>query len=76
MVSFDILSLGTATEVMQWNSFPGAKGSERFRDLLWYNDTPKFYDGATWLSNYGFGGTPLPRLSTNALWTIGGLHSI
>jgi hypothetical protein len=72
MVSFDTLSLATATQVAQWNSSYALKDSGDFATFIDPTTHPSATMAPSWIFNSGSPGSPSPGPSTNGLWTIGG----
>ena len=64
MVTFDTLSLATATEVIQWNSSYALKDSGDFATFINPSTHPAATMAAPWIFN--------PSTATPGLWTIGG----
>jgi hypothetical protein len=72
MVTFDTVSLATATQVTLWNSSYALKDSGDFATFIDPSTHPAATMAPTWIFNSGTPGAPLPGPATNGLWTIGG----
>lgn len=71
MVTFDTMSLATATQVTVWNTSYAINDSGDFATFI----DPSTHPLATmsaWIFNSGTPGAPLPGPATNSLWSIGG----
>jgi hypothetical protein len=72
LVTFDTLSLATATQVTVWNSSYVLKDSGDFATFINPSTHPAAIMATPWIFNSGTPGSPLPGPATNSLWSVGG----
>jgi hypothetical protein len=69
VVTFDTMSLATATKVMQWNSSFVTQDSGDFAGIAQFTNATM---APSWTFNLGTPAMPMPGPATPALWSVGG----